>query len=58
MNSKLSLDSLLILRACLHAQQVTVGDPGFTETMPKVLKAHAELEAAIAEASIPAEDAS
>lgn len=44
----LSLDTLLLLQRCLHAQQLSVGDPGFEESAPIVLRAKVELAEAIA----------
>ena len=43
----MTLDTLLLLRRCLHGQQLTVGDPTFAATATAVLTALEELDAAI-----------
>jgi len=45
-----SLETLLLLRRCLHAQQLSVGDPAFPVTARQVLAALDELDQAIAAA--------
>lgn len=46
----MSLETLLLLQRCLHAQQMTVGDPTFVATARQVLAALDELEQAIRDA--------
>jgi len=43
----MTLETLLLLRRCLHAQQMTVGDPAFPDMARQVLAALAELDEAI-----------
>lgn len=43
----MSLETLLLLRQVLHAQQMVVGDPEFKIMALRVLKATEELEDAI-----------
>lgn len=51
----MTLDTLLLLRRCLHAQQMTVGDPSFTATARQVLAALDELDREIGRAEQPAD---
>jgi hypothetical protein len=46
----LSLDTLVLLRDCLHAQVLTVGDPNFAQTAARATVAAAELDQAIQKA--------
>ena len=43
----MSLDTLLLLRDCLNAQQLQVGQPGFAAVAQRAITAAAELDAAI-----------
>lgn len=44
----MTLATLLLLQRCLHAQQMSVGDPAFATTARQVLDALAELDVEIA----------